>query len=110
MLSKSESVVWLHLREVELSIGVVVDVVCGSRGGVELPSFFPGVELSIGVVIRAGSRFMADSGVVVSVWLSWVCSGILVGCSLLKSKCLSQSIDMWLVTLQRLHLIVGHLQ
>ena len=40
MLSKSESVVWLRLREVELSIGVVVDVVCGCRGGVELSRFF----------------------------------------------------------------------
>ena len=107
---------WLRLREIELSIGVGV-MMCGGSGGDMRFSSVCSVEgLSIGVVSESGWRFVVVSGGVVSVWFSWVFSGVVVSASVCcsrgggKSKRLSQSIDMWPVALTRLHLMVGHLR
>ena len=71
---------WLRLREIELSIGVGVKLFGGSGGDVRFSAICSVAGLSIGVVCESGWRVVVLGGVV-SVWCSWVFSGMVVSAS-----------------------------
>ena len=58
---------WLRLREIELSIGVGVEMFGGSGGDMRFSEVCSVEGLSIGVVFESGWRFVVVSGGVVSV-------------------------------------------
>ena len=106
---------WLRLREIELSIGVGVKLFGGSGGDVRFSAICSVAGLSIGVVCESGWRVV----VVLGGWCrfgalgsfqAWWSVLLFVVPGGGESKRLSQSIDMWPVALQRLHLMVGHLR
>lgn len=59
---------WLRLREIELSIGVGVEMFGGSGGDMRFSAICSVEGLSIGVLLVSGWRFVVVSGGVVSVW------------------------------------------
>ena len=59
---------WLRLREIELSIGVGVEMFRGSGGDMRFSAICSVEGLSIGVLLVSGWRFVVVSGGVVSVW------------------------------------------